>query len=98
MLTSVRSTAEACEDGTVNSRLKIIGMALAVIGIAFIAGGGFALYKTTQGAQALQAFSAAQNVTLIYNAAGQLVDRGETEGAQEIMSLLANDWGYVVTA
>jgi hypothetical protein len=54
------------------------------------------LYKTNQGAQALQAFSAAQNVTLSYNEAGQLVDRGETAGADKIMSLLVNDWGYAV--
>ena len=80
----------------VNSRLKGLGVALAVVGLAFIVGGGFALYKTNQGAQALQAFSAAQNVTLTYNADGQLVDRGKTEGAQAIMSLLVNDWGYQV--
>ena len=55
-----------------NGRLKIIGVMLAVIGLAFIAGGGFAFYKTNQGAQALQAFSAAQNVNLSYNEAGQL--------------------------
>jgi hypothetical protein len=89
-------TEEVSEDETVNSRLKIIGVMLAVIGLAFIAGGGFAYYKTDQGAQALQAFSAAQNVKLNYNEAGQLVDRGETEGAQAIMSLLTNDWGYAV--
>jgi hypothetical protein len=80
----------------VNSRLKILGVMLAVIGLAFIAGGGFAFYQTNQGAHALQAFSAAQNVTLSYNEAGQLVDRGETEGATKIMSLLTNDWGYAV--
>jgi hypothetical protein len=80
----------------VNNRLKGLGVVLAVLGLAFIAGGGFALYKTNQGAEALQAFSAAQNVTLSYNEAGQLVDRGETEGAAKIMSLLANDWGYTV--
>ncbi len=79
-----------------NSRLKGLGVMLAVIGLAFIAGGGFALYKTDQGAQSLQAFSAAQNVTLSYNEAGQLVDRGETAGAVAIMSLLTNDWGYAV--
>jgi hypothetical protein len=79
-----------------NGRLKIIGVMLAVIGIAFIAGGGFAFYKTNQGAQALQAFSAAQNVTLNYNDDGQLVDRGETAGALAIMSLLTDDWGYAV--
>ena len=37
-----------------------------------IAGGGFAYYKTDQGAKSLQAFSAAQNVKLSYNAQGQL--------------------------
>ncbi len=81
-----------------NSRLKILGAMMAVIGLAFIAGGGYALYKTNQGAHALQAFSAAQNVTLSYNEQGQLVDRGETEGATAIMSLLTNDWGYTVDA
>ena len=79
-----------------NGRLKILGVMLAVIGLAFIAGGGYAYYKTNQGATALQAFSAAQNVTLSYNDQGQLVDRGETAGAANIMSLLTNDWGYAV--
>jgi hypothetical protein len=80
----------------VNSRLKVLGVMLAIIGIAFIAGGGYAYYKTDQGAKSLQAFSAAQDVQLTYNEAGQLVDGGETEGAQAIMSLLTNDWGYAV--
>jgi hypothetical protein len=80
----------------VNNRLKGLGVMLAVIGLAFIAGGGYAFYKTDQGAQSLQAFSAAQNVSLNYNEAGQLVDGGETEGAVAIMSLLTNDWGYAV--
>ncbi len=79
-----------------NGRLKVLGVALAVLGLAFIAGGGYTLYKTNQGAQALQAFSAAQNVTLSYNDQGQLVDRGETAGADKIMSLLVNDWGFAV--
>jgi hypothetical protein len=80
----------------VNNRLKGLGVILAIIGLAFIAGGGFAYYKTDQGAKSLQAFSAAQNVTLSYNEAGQLVDRGEVEGSQAIMSLLVNDWGFAV--
>ena len=79
-----------------NSRLKVLGVMIAVIGLAFIAGGGYAYYKTSQGAHALQAFSAAQNVTLKYNDQGQLVDGGKTEGAAAIMSLLTNDWGYAV--
>jgi hypothetical protein len=79
-----------------NGRLKVLGVMLAVIGLAFIAGGGYAYYKTSQGAHALQAFSAAQNVKLTYNDDGQLVDRGKPEGAQAIMSLLTNDWGFTV--
>jgi hypothetical protein len=80
----------------VNSRMKGLGVVLAVMGLVFIAGGGYAFYKTNQGAESLQAFSAAQNVTLSYNEAGQLVDRGETEGAVAIMALLTDDWGYTV--
>jgi hypothetical protein len=82
----------------VNGRLKVLGVMLAVMGLAFIAGGGYAYYKTDQGAHALQAFSAAQNVRLNYNEEGQLVDRGKTEGAQAIMSLLTSDWGYSVNS
>lgn len=79
-----------------NDRLKGLGVMLAIIGLAFVAGGGFAYYKTDQGAKSLQAFSVAQNVTLSYNESGQLVERGETAGAVSIMSLLTNDWGYAV--
>ena len=59
-----------------NGRLKILGVMLAVVGLAFVAGGGYAYYKTNQGSQALQAFSAAQNVKLTYNEAGQLTSGG----------------------
>lgn len=81
-----------------NTRLKGLGVVLVLIGVAFIAGGGYAYIKTQEGAKALNAFSAAQNVKLSYNEDGQLVDRGETAGAQAIMSLLTNDWGYAVNA
>ena len=79
-------------------RLKKVGAVLAALGLVFVAASAFALYKTTQGMSSLNAFSAAQNVQLTYNDQGQLVDRGETEGAQAIMSLLTNDWGYPVVA
>ena len=39
---------------------------------------------------------AAQNVELTYNEDGQLTDRGETAGAEEIMALLTDDWKYPV--
>jgi hypothetical protein len=79
-----------------DKRLQRLGIGLVVMGLVFFAAGGYTLYKTQQGASALQAFSAAQNVTLSYNDQGQLVDRGETAGADKIMSLLVNDWGYAV--
>ena len=60
-----------------NGRLKA-RIVLAVIGLAFVAGSGYALYKTNQGAQALQAFSAAQNVTLSYD--DQVALGGENAG------------------
>jgi hypothetical protein len=79
-----------------NKRLQRLGIGLVVMGLVFFAAGGYTLYKTQQGASALQAFSTAQNVKLNYNDQGQLVDRGETAGATAIMSLLVNDWGFAV--
>jgi hypothetical protein len=79
-----------------NGRLKGLGVVLVLIGFAFVAAGSYAFIKTQEGAKSLQAFSAAQNVVLNYNDQGQLVDRGETEGAAAIMSLLTSDWGYAV--
>jgi hypothetical protein len=80
------------------NRLKGLGIVLALIGIAFIGAGAFAYLKVQEGTASLNAFSGAQNVTLAYNADGQLLERGETAGAQEIMSLLKDDWGYPVVA
>lgn len=80
------------------SRLKKLGIVLTLFGFAFIIGGGYAYLKVQDGQRSLDAFSAAQNVTLTYNEAGQLTDRGTPEGAQPIMSLLVNDWRYPVVS
>jgi hypothetical protein len=77
-------------------RLQMLGYALAVIGLVFVVAGGVAYSQVRAGYDSLQAFSAAQNVTLSYNEDGQLVDRGTTEGADAIMSLLVDDWQYPV--
>ncbi|HSJ61447.1 MAG TPA: hypothetical protein VK895_09455 [Jiangellaceae bacterium] len=79
-----------------NKRLRVLGLVLAVIGLGFVAGGAIAFAKVQDGYGSLQAFSEAQNVTLSYNEDGQLVDRGETAGADAIMQLLAEDWNYPV--
>jgi hypothetical protein len=77
-------------------RLRGLGIVLGLIGIAFIAAGGFAFFKVQEGTTSLNAFSEAQGVTLAYNEDGQLVDRGETAGAEAIMALLTDEWGYPV--
>ena len=78
------------------TKLRYVAIALMVVGLLF---GGFGIYGLTEvsaGQDSLQAFSAAQNVTLNYNEDGQLVDRGTTEGADAIMELLTVEWGYPV--
>ena len=77
-------------------RLTVLGIVLAVVGLGFLAGGGYAYLKIQDGYDSLQAFSEAQNVTLSYNEDGQLIDRGTTEGAEAIMTLLVDDWQYPV--
>ena len=77
-------------------RLSKLGIVLAIIGLAFIVGGGYAFMKVQEGTKSLNAFSAAQNVKLSYNEQGQLVDRGEVAGAQAIMAMLTDEWGYPV--
>ncbi len=77
-------------------RLQVLGALLALIGLGFLIGGGVAYAKVQDGQDSLQAFSAAQNVVLEYNEDGQLIDRGETAGADAILALLTDDWGYPV--
>ena len=81
---------------TLMHRLRVLGLVLGVIGLAFVAAGAYSLLKVQEGTASLKAFSAAENVTLTYNEDGQLVDRGEVAGAQAIMALLTDDWGYPV--
>jgi hypothetical protein len=79
-------------------RMRILGVVLAVMGLGFLAGGAYTFIKTQEGVASLGALSAAQNVRLSYNEEGQLVDRGETAGAEAIMALLRDDWKYPVNA
>jgi hypothetical protein len=80
------------------TRLRRLGLVLAIIGLGFAAGGAYAFLKVQDGYKSLGAFSAAQNVQLTYNEDGQLVDRGETAGADAIMALLTESWSYPVVA
>jgi hypothetical protein len=77
-------------------RLRKLGIVMTVIGVLFAMGGIYAFNQVQAGYSSLEAFSEAQGVELSYNEDGQLVDRGTTEGAAEIMTLLEDDWGYPV--
>jgi hypothetical protein len=79
-----------------NKRLRLVGVFLGVAGLGFGVAGAVAYAKVQDGYDSLQAFSEQQNVTLSYNEDGQLVDRGSTEEADAIMSLLTDDWQYPV--
>ncbi|MEP7360762.1 MAG: hypothetical protein ABI744_04200, partial [Chloroflexota bacterium] len=77
-------------------RLTKLGFVLALFGLAFVAAGGYAYIKVNEGQNALNAFSAAQAVSLTYNDQGQLTSSGTTEDAQIIMDRLTKEWGYTV--
>ena len=76
--------------------MQTLGAILGVIGLFFVAGAGVAWAQIQNGYESLQQFSAAQGVELSYNEDGELIDRGTTEGAQAILTLLQDDWGYPV--
>ena len=81
-----------------STRMRSLGVVLLVVGMIFAVAGGVAYAKVGDGYDSLQAFSEAQNVTLSYNEDGQLIERGTTEGAEAILTLLRDDWGYPVVA
>jgi hypothetical protein len=79
------------------SRLRIIGVIVLIVGLVSLGASAYAYLRVQDGAAALDGFSNAQNVTLAYNEDGQLTDRGTTEGADEIMALLTEEWNWPVT-
>lgn len=78
------------------SRLRITGVVMIIVGIVGLGAAGYAYLQLQSGAGALQGFSDAQNVRLSYNEAGELTDRGTTEGAQNIRALLEDEWKWPV--
>lgn len=79
-----------------SKRLRTLGIVLMVFGLGLVTAAGIAFLKVQDGYESLQAFSEVQNVQLTYNEDGQLTDRGTTEGAQAILSLLQDDWKFPV--
>lgn len=76
-------------------RLLIVGIGIAVAGLALV-GAGFlyAMPQAEDGLASAEAMYQAQGVELSYNEAGQLTDRGTTEGADAILALLQDEWKY----
>ena len=77
------------------SRIRSLGVAVAIVGLLFVAAGAFAFIKAQEGTASLQAFSEKQNVKLAYDDKGQLGGANPEEAAG-IMALLADDWKYPV--
>ena len=76
--------------------LGLLGVFLIIVSVGYFVGAGVAYSKTQGGYGSLEAFSAAQDVELSYNEDGQLIDRGSTEEADAILSLLEDDWDFPV--
>ncbi len=75
---------------------KLIAAGVMLLGLVIVAIGGVNLMKANEGLRSLDAVYTAQDVELGYDEAGQLTDRGTTEGADAIMTLLQDDWAYPV--
>lgn len=78
------------------SRLRRLGLVIAALGAVFVVMGLYGFTQVQAGHRSLQAFSAAQDVSLSYDDDGNLVDRGSVEGARAIRELLTEDWRYPV--
>lgn len=75
---------------------RLISFGVMALALVIMAVGVVNLQKANAGLKSLDAVYRAQNVELSYNEDGQLIDRGETEGADAIMSLLVDDWVFPV--
>jgi hypothetical protein len=78
------------------SRLKITGVILIIIGIVTWGAAGYAYTRYQSGQDALDGFSAAQDVELSYNEDGNLTDRGTEDGADAILELLGETWNWPI--
>ncbi|MDX1535357.1 MAG: hypothetical protein R3346_01165 [Candidatus Spechtbacterales bacterium] len=75
-------------------KLKLVGVLFLLTGLGFMTVGGVVLSKAQAGLNSLDAVYEAQGIELNYNDDGQLIDRGQVEGGNAILSLLEDDWEY----
>lgn len=84
---------------TIMHRLRAVGALLVIIGLAVAGFGFFYGVKTANdGLASAQRMYEAQDVRLSYNENGELIDRGTTAGADNIMKLLTQEWAFPVRA
>jgi hypothetical protein len=76
------------------SLTRLISFGVMAVALVLFAVGVVNMQKANAGLQSLDAVYAAQGVELTYNDDGQLVDRGETAGADAIKSLMIDDWKF----
>ena len=75
---------------------RLISFGVMALALVLFAVGVVNMQKANAGLASLDAVYEAQNVELSYDEDGQLIDRGETAGADAIMSLLVDDWKFPV--
>lgn len=76
------------------SLTRLISFVVMALALVILAVGVVNMQKANQGLQSLAAVYDAQNIELSYNEDGQLIDRGETAGADAIKSLMLDDWKF----
>ena len=84
---------------TIKNRIRVLGVFLASAGLLMaLVGAVYGMPQARDGLASAQAMYEAQGVELAYNEEGLLVDRGTTEGADNIMRLLVEEWRFPVRA
>ncbi len=80
-------------------RVRVVALVAVVAGLGIAATGFlYGVPLADAGLDSAQAMYEDQALTLSYDGAGRLTDRGSPEQAQEILALLRDDWAYPVDA
>ncbi len=76
------------------SLTRLISFGVMALALVILAVGVVNMQKANAGLESLDAVYGAQDIELSYNEDGQLIDRGETAGAEGIKSLMLDDWKF----
>ncbi len=73
---------------------RLISFGVLALALVIMAVGVVNMQKANEGLQSLDAVYAAQGIELSYNEDGQLIDRGTTEEADAIKSMMVDEWKF----